>query len=115
MTEVNARIKSVSLFIEDHGCLTAFLNLEFGASSQGFGGYNLGAKGENFCAAFIRGILDTLKIDAWERLPGTVIRVRHDNGPSMSRTIQSIGHAINDDWFNASDAMMALEKKVDRK
>lgn len=37
----NAVIESVSLTSDDHGCLSAWLHLNYGGSGQGFGGYVL--------------------------------------------------------------------------
>lgn len=99
--EKNATIKSVSLGIEDHGLLTAYLHLDYGGTSQGFGGYCLDAKGANYCAIFIRGCLDTTRKREWKDLPGTVIRVRHGE----AHLIEAIGHAIEDSWFYPKQAM----------
>jgi hypothetical protein len=112
MSERNARIKSVSLGVEDHGILTAFLHLDYGGSSQGFGGYCLDAKGANYCAAFIRGCLDTLGLEEWSRLPGTVIRVRGGDGPGLGTTIEAIGHAIDDRWFYPKRVLEKLEQEA---
>jgi len=35
------RVESVFFGIEDHGCLTLMVHLDFGVSSQGFGGFAL--------------------------------------------------------------------------
>lgn len=35
------KVEKADLFIEDHGCLTFFIYLDFGGSSQGFGGLTL--------------------------------------------------------------------------
>lgn len=103
--ERNARIKSVSLGIEDHGLLTAFLMLDFGGSGQGFGGYNLSATGKNYCAIFIRGCLDTVGVEEWSDLPGKIVRVRGGGGPGLGTTIEAIGHPVEDRWFTPREAM----------
>ncbi len=36
-----AKITNVDLSIEDHGILTLYVHLDYGGSSQGFGGYRL--------------------------------------------------------------------------
>lgn len=40
------KVKDVDLFIEDHGILTLFIYLDFGITSQGFGGYHLGSENQ---------------------------------------------------------------------
>ena len=54
---VNARIRSTTLGVEDHGIFTAWLNLDYGGSGQGFGGWALDGK--------------PVKRDAHSRRPGT--------------------------------------------
>ena len=97
MTEIrNARIKSTSLGREDHGIMTCYLHLDYGGSGQGFGGYVMGegAYGVNF----ITGILDTLEVSSWEKLPGTHLRVK-----ASDSKVEYIGHIINDKWFGPAD------------
>lgn len=110
MKTENARIKGVSLGIEDHDILTAFLHLDFGSGSQGFGGYALDASGANYCAAFIRGVLDVVGAREWSDLPETIIRVRHDDAPGCARTIKAIGHAIDDRWFDPSEVLSKMAR-----
>lgn len=113
-TERNARITSSDIFIEDHGILTAFLYLDFGGTSQGFGGYNLESKGANYCAAFIRGVLDVIGEYHWSKLAGKVIRVRGGGGPGLATTIEAIGHPIEDRWFYPKRVMEKLEQESKR-
>lgn len=110
--ERNALIESVSLGIEDHGILTAFLHLDFGSASQGFGGYALDAKGANYCAAFIRGCLDTIGVREWKDLPGNIIRVRGGDGPGLGTTIEAIGHPVQDRWFYPRRVMEKLQQEA---
>lgn len=92
--EKNATIESVSLGIEDHGILTAFVYLDYGdAGVQGFGGYALG--GTTACAVFIRRCLEIGGVDEWKCLPGKTVRVRSDYAK-----VEAIGHITKDDWFN---------------
>ena len=91
-TEKNAIITSTCLGREDHGIMTCWLNLDYGGSAQGFGGYALER------ATFITKILDTLGVASWEKLPGTMLRVRQDNG-----RVHAIGHFIKDVWFTPAE------------
>src|SRR5262249_57170702 len=71
-----AKIKSTFLGYEDHGILTAFVQLEYGGSGQGAGGYAFdewdgekrifGSEGMEFVA----GVLRACGVDSWEKLPG---------------------------------------------
>lgn len=99
----NAKITSTHLGNEDHAIFTAYLSLDFGGSAQSFGGYALDEYdkdkkrrvGTAFGTEFIKAILRTLEVETWEKLPGTVCRVRgsyHD--------IEAIGHFMKDQWFS---------------
>ncbi len=96
MKEQNAKIDSVTIEIEDHNVLTAFLYLGFNHAVQAFGGYNLDS---SFCADFIRRVLLTVGVDKWEQLPGKIIRTRSDNNDKLL----AIGNAIEDKWFNPEE------------
>lgn len=109
MIEVrNASIKSISLSNEDHGCLSAWLHLDYGGTGQGFGGYNLFSPpmklSPNYCGWFIWRCLEIGGVSEWNRLPGRTIRVRSD----MTR-VESIGHILKDDWFNPSTDFKTME------
>jgi len=68
--------------------MTCFLYLDYGGSTQVFGGYALER------ATFITKVLDTLEVTSWEKLPGTILRVRQDD-----TKVHAIGHFIEDVWF----------------
>lgn len=98
----NAKIRSVNLGFEDHGILTCWLNLDYGdGGAQGFGGYGFSHRpkdkhiGAPDLAGYILGILTTLGVDLWEKLPGTVIRADSDHGK-----VYRIGHALKNRWFD---------------
>jgi hypothetical protein len=85
----NARIRSTMLGREDHGIPTAFVHLEWEGAGQGFGGYDL-----RHHTGFVQNVLDTVGVSAWEKLPGTVVRVDSDDCKAYR-----IGHAIDDRWY----------------
>ena len=109
MTIKNAKIRSVQLGFEDHGILTCRLNLDYGGSAQGFGGYGFSHRprgdkdiGSADFADYIIGILRTLEVDSWENLPGKSLRVEVE---SFSGPIKRIGHFLKDRWFDPQDAI----------
>lgn len=108
----NAKIRSVQLGFEDHGILTCWLNLDYGGSVQGFGGYGFSHRprgdkdvGAPDLADYLIGILRTLEVDAWEKLPGTPIRVETNGEGGCALTILRIGHLLKDQWFNPQDVV----------
>tara|TARA_R110000772_G_scaffold76169_1_gene164762 strand:+ start:922 stop:1332 length:411 start_codon:yes stop_codon:yes gene_type:complete len=108
----NAIIKKASLTIEDHGCLTAWITLDYGGSGQGFGGYNLCSTGPNadyrfnYAGKFIVRVLQVAGREKWEDLPGASIRVKS----SSTDQIVAIGHLLADDWFLPGDDLKLKEE-----
>lgn len=106
---VNAKIRSTMFGIEDHGCMTFFLFLEWPGAGQGLGGFSLdqGKRGGNEregCGAAIiaiRSILETVGVDKWESLPGTLVRLKVDGLGSSRPPI--IGHIMEDRWFDLKE------------
>ncbi|WP_439586949.1 hypothetical protein [Hydrogenophaga sp.] len=97
----NAVIESVKLTSDDHGCLSAWLFLDYGGSGQGFGGYSLYLpksfthhKMNGPAGHFIWRCMEVAGVTEWSKLPGKTIRVRGDRGG-----IEAIGHIVKDDWF----------------
>lgn len=107
----NARIRGADIFVEDHGILTAFVDLDYGGGGQGFGGYGMDRhvprdptlkddrradrEGVAWGMEFIRRVMATVGVDRWSKLPGTPVRVRADWGK-----VYEIGHFIEDRWFS---------------
>lgn len=91
----NAIITGTDIFIEDHGNLTAYLNLDYGGVGQGFGGYALD---NQFAAVFLRKVMETLEVSKWAEVTGKAIRVKADNSH-----VYAIGHFMKDKWFVPSD------------
>lgn len=82
-----AKITKLNLGYEDHGILTAFLDLEYGGGAgQGAGGYELDTYNGDVrvpsakCGAFVMGVLRACGVDAWEKLPGRTIYAVIENG-----------------------------------
>lgn len=106
METKNATIKSTMLGYEDHGILTIFLNLDYGDSGQGFGGYALdefikGADARIPTVAvgkWIKGLLDVVGVEKWEALKGQHLRVEIEGG--WNGKIVRIGHFLKDKWFD---------------
>lgn len=106
MSEIrNAIIKHADLFIEDHGMLTAMLQLDYGGLGQGFGGYCLYLpktfKHHNVHSVaghFIYRCLEIAEVDSWDKLPGKTIRSECDWDK-----VKRIGHIVKDIWFDPAE------------
>lgn len=99
----NAIIKSAKITNDDHNILTVWLDLNYGGSGQGFGGYTLysdyaGLHSKNYAGHFIWRCLEIGGVSDWSGLPGKTIRVKVSAG-----RIIAIGHIIEDDWFNPGE------------
>lgn len=114
MTEIkNAVIKSARITSDDHGLLSAWLDLDYGGICQGFGGYSLylpkayshhNPAGPNYAGHFIWRVMEVAGVESWDKLPGKTIRVRGDRA-----AIEAIGHIVNADWFSPSLDFKAME------
>lgn len=106
----NAKIASVSITMEDHGCLCYWIMLEGGVWGCGFGGYaigkgHLGAKNSDISAdngaglvAMMR-IMNVVGVSRWEDLEGQFVRVAVDR-ETWGGSIHIIGNILNDRWFD---------------
>jgi hypothetical protein len=102
MSEIkNAIIESATLSTSDHGLLTAWLTLNYGGSSQGFGGYSLylpkSFAHHNIMSPaghFIFRVMEIAGVEKWENLKGKTVRVdcKHSG-------VLGLGHIVKDDWF----------------
>lgn len=71
-----AKIESTFLGFEDHGILTAYVNVNYGSASQGIGGYDLRDK----AGPFIDRLLKACGVTSWEKLVGRTIYVLSEGG-----------------------------------
>ena len=100
----NAIIESVVLEKGDRGVLQCWLHLSYGCSGQGFGGYALSLpkscthhEMKSFAGHFIFRCMEIADVEDWSKMKGKSIRVKLDRC-----SIKSIGHIINEDWFEPS-------------
>lgn len=111
----NAVIKKARITSDD-GLLTAWLDLDYGGSGQGFGGYGLYLPKsfthhslESLAGHFIFRVMEIAGVTEWDELPGKAIRTWHNHS-----TVWEIGHIINDDWFcPAKDFEPVTDRKED--
>ena len=116
---VNAVITGAAIQI-DHGfALSVWLFLDYGGTSQGFGGYVLGgtsgakcanhAEQPNIAAEFIVSCMRAGDVESFSALKGKTIRVKV-NGDCSARNIVAIGHIIKDDrWFNPQERLGQMQ------
>lgn len=109
----NAVIKSATITNADHGILSAWVQLDYGGSGQGFGGYalylpkhfqNAITNQRNHAGHFLWRVMEVAGVSEWGQLPGKTVRVQCEHSK-----VHSIGHIVKDDWFNPSADFAAME------
>lgn len=104
----NAKITSVDLSMEDHGCLTLSIGLNGRYWTCVYGGYSLGRgylgaktfKGSPKGIEYLMRIMDIVGVSSLNSLVGKYIRVATN---SLSSPIKIIGNIIEDKWFDAEE------------
>lgn len=112
---INAVIESAIIDTGDRNLLTVWLNLNYGGSSQGFGGYSLYLpksykhftnKGD-FAGHFIFRSMEIAGVTSWKDIVGKTIRVKRGKG--LGGDVIEIGHIVKNDWFNPSIDFKKME------
>lgn len=104
----NAKITSVDLSMEDHGCLTLSIALNGRYWVCVYGGYNLGHgyigaktfKGSPKGIEYLMRVMDTVGESSLNSLVGKYVRVATKNWGDQ---IKIIGNIIEDKWFDAEE------------
>lgn len=101
METVNAVIRKAIIEHEDRGILQCWLDLDYGGTGQGFGGYALylpkSFSNHNLLSPaghFIFRCMEIAGAGKWDSMVGKTIRVKRDHSK-----VHAIGHIIKDDWF----------------
>lgn len=99
----NAQIAATQLGYDDHGIVTAFLQLQWPGMGGGFGGYVLHSDHPHsgltaFGMQYLRSVLDVVGVRTWEELAGKHVRIVQEPGSNLNRII-GIGHIMEDRWF----------------
>jgi hypothetical protein len=91
-TEQIAKIRSAKLGWEDHGIFTCMLDLDYGSSCQGVGGYaldeprrdgegnSIGRVGTAYGMEFIMRTMRACGVDDWSKITGRTILAIKDEG-----------------------------------
>ncbi len=103
----NAKILDTFLGIEDHGLFTWAITFSYGDGSVQGSGHRVLAMPPNYkreewthtsdlAGQTILRVVQALDVESWEKLPGTLCRVRRRPGGDIA----AIGHYMRDHWFD---------------
>ena len=101
----NAKISSVDLSMEDHGCLTMRICLDGDGWGCVYGGYVIGKgyvdakefEGYSKGIEYIMRIMDVVGVSCFNDMKGKIIRVATKGWGS---SIKIIGNVVSDKWFD---------------
>ncbi len=103
----NAVIEKTFLGVEEHGCFSFSLCLDYGNCSQVAGRWTLdgpvrdehgkfmGRKGIGKGVDIIKRICELAGVESWEELKGKHIRAKCNH-----TSVVEIGHILKDEWLN---------------
>lgn len=108
----NARIDDVFLGIEDHGCVTIILGLDYGGSGQAFGNCVLHGQ---WLYVWVRELLTTLEVP-WRGLGQNIIALKgmHVRVEADDQKVYRIGHLLKDKWFDPQETEKSKHYKPER-
>ena len=112
----NAKITSVDLSMEDHGCLTLSMGLEGDGWGCVYGGYVLGHgyvgakefKGSADGTEYLMRIMDIVGMGCFNQMKGEIVRVATKGWGDI---IKIIGNVIKDKWFDPESFFEEEEEK----
>lgn len=107
----NAVITSADISNGERGFLDCWINLDYGGSGQGYGGFTLYLpksfshhKTESLAGHFIYRVMEIAGVTEWDKLKGKTIRVKKVDEWGA---ILALGHIVKNDWFSAADDFKA--------
>lgn len=104
----NAKIVSVNICDNDHGCYNVFVELDYGHSRQGIGNYGLAPivrKHDKILDNWKLGymivrLMEVCEVNNFSKVNNSYVRVKIENG-----LVSEIGHILKDVWFNPTKEM----------
>lgn len=111
----NAVIVDAVINTGDRGFLTAWIQLDYGGTGQGFGGYILYLPKYyrhhrllSHAGHFIFRCMEVAGVENWSQLKGKTVRVQCEHSK-----VHAIGHIVKEDWFNPFEDFKQVEAEVE--